>query len=245
MGKLKRPNIASILAFSVLAQVLVTTAGAGEIPAAAEEMAKTYGLDSWDQIEGIRYTFNLEFPGVKVARSWEWEPKTGKITYDSKDKDGNPVHVTYLRSELSSQSDMVKNLIDPNFFNDQYWLLFPLHAVWDTSATVTDDGTQKLPLSDGSADRIVVKYPSAGGYYPGDTWELYVGADHRIQEMEFHRGSEKKPSLVIVTWAGYKKAGPLLFSTEHKGTADGGELTLTFTDVAVKLTGSDNWINAE
>ena len=62
MGKLKRPNIASILAFSVLAQVLVTTAGAGEIPPAAEEMAKTYGLDSWDQIEGIRYTFNVEFP---------------------------------------------------------------------------------------------------------------------------------------------------------------------------------------
>ena len=43
MGKFKRPtNIVSILAFSVLAQVLVTTAGAGEIPPAAEEMAKTY-----------------------------------------------------------------------------------------------------------------------------------------------------------------------------------------------------------
>ena len=70
MGKLKRPNIASILAFSVLAQVLVTTAGAAEIPPAAEEMAKTYGLDSWDQIEAIHYTsqrveISLE---CKVAR---------------------------------------------------------------------------------------------------------------------------------------------------------------------------------
>jgi len=208
-------------------------------------MAKTYGRDSFGQIEAIRDTFNVEFPGMNVVRSWEWEPKTGQVTYDSKDKDGNPVHVTYLRSQLSSQSDMVKNVVDPAFFNDQYWLLIPLHAVWDTSAKVTDDGMQKMSLGDGSADRIAVKYSGNDGYTPGDTWELYVDADHRVQEMDYHRGGPKKPSLVIVSWAGYKKAGPLLVSTEHKGTADGAPLTLNFTGVAVKLTGSDNWINAE
>jgi len=50
---------------------------------------------------------------------------------------------------------------------------------------------------------------------------------------------------VIATWAGYKKAGPLLVSTDHHGTADGKPLTLTFTDVAVKLAGSDTWVNAQ
>jgi len=50
---------------------------------------------------------------------------------------------------------------------------------------------------------------------------------------------------VIVSWAGYKKAGPLLFWTEHKGTADGAPLTQAFTNVAVKLTGSDSWIEAQ
>jgi hypothetical protein len=256
MGKLKRPNIASILAFSVLAQVLVTTAGAGEIPPAAEEMAKTYGLDSWDQIEGIRYTWNAEFPGtvkpfdggsgtIKVSRTWEWDPKTGTISYEGKDNNGQPLKVTYQRSQLSSQTDVVKNVVDPSFFNDQYWLLIPLHAVWDTSAKVTDDGVQKMSLVDGSADRISIKYFGSDGYTPGDTWELYLDADHRLQEMDYHRGGPRKPSLVIVTWAGYKKAGPLLVSTEHKGTADGAPITLTFTNVAVKVTGSDNWINAE
>src|SRR5438067_8571016 len=44
-----------------------------------EPIAKAYGLDSFEQIEGIRYTFNLQFPGVNVSRSWEWEPKTGKV----------------------------------------------------------------------------------------------------------------------------------------------------------------------
>ncbi len=227
MANSNRPKWIRLFTFTMVALAVAATARAGEVPPAAQEMAKTYGLDSFGQIEAIRYTFNLEFPGVKFVRSWEWEPKTGKITYDSKDKDGNPVHVTYLRSQLSSQPDIVKNVVDPAFFNDQYWLLIPSHAIWDTSATVTDDGMQKMSLTDGSLDRISVKYSGETGYTPGDTWELYVDADHRVEEMDYHRGGPKKPSLVIVSWAGYKKAGPLLFSTEHKGTADGAPLTQT------------------
>ena len=256
MPNSSRPKLIRLFAFAMSALFLPAIAGAGQLPPAAEQMAKTYGLDSWGQIEGIRYTWNVELPGavkpfdggpgtIKVSRSWEWEPKTGKITYEGKDKDGNPVKVTYLRSELGTQSDMVKNEIDPNFFNDQYWLLFPLHAAWDQSATVTDEGMQKLPLSEGSAQKVVVKYPSQGGYYPGDTWELYLDADHRVEQYVFRRGGSKKPSLVTTTWEGYKKAGPLLISTEHRGTADGGQLHLFFSDVAVKVTGSDKWINAQ
>jgi len=140
----------------------------------------------------------------------------------------------------------VKNQIDPAFVNDQYWLLFPLHVAWDGSPKVTDDGMQKMPIGEGSADRIVVKYPAeVGGYTPGDTWELYVGADHRVEQFVYHRGGPKKPSVVTATWAGYKKAGPLLISTEHQGTADDGQLHLSFTDVAVKVTGSDSWMNAQ
>jgi hypothetical protein len=37
-----------------------------------------------------------------------------------------------------------------------------------------------------------------------------------------------------VTWAGYKKTGPLIFSTEHRGTADGKPLHLFFSNVVVK-----------
>jgi hypothetical protein len=107
-------------------------------------------------------------------------------------------------------------------------------------------GMQKLPLGKGSAKLVTVKYPN-GGYTPGDTWDLYVGSDNRIKEMVYHRGSPKSPvpALVTVTWAGYKKAGPLLFSTEHRGTADGQPLHLFFSNVAVKLVGSDTWINAQ
>ncbi len=211
----------------------------------AEQIAKTYGLDSFGQIEAIRYTWNAQFTGVNLSHSWVWEPKTNKVSYEGKDKDGKPVKVSYLRSELSSQPDTVKNEVDPAFVNDNYWLLFPFHAYWDRSATVTDQGTKQLPLGNGSADLVTVKYPSEGGYTPGDTWDLYVGKDSRVEQFVYHRGGPKKPGTVVATWEGYMKAGPLLISTDHHGTADGNPLRIFISDLSVKLTGSENWINAQ
>jgi hypothetical protein len=211
-------------------------------------MAKVFGIDSWGQIEAIRYTFNLDIPALKLtlAHKWEWEPKTGKVTYEGKDKEGKPVKVTYLRSQLGTQPANVKDEIEPAFVNDQYWLIFPFHVVWDTSADVQNKGKQKLPLGKGSAEHVVVKYPAeAGGYTPGDTWELFVGSDNRVEEFIYRRGGPKKPSVVIATWTGYKKAGPILISTEHRGTADGKPLHLWFSNVSVKLTGSDTWVDAK
>jgi hypothetical protein len=212
-----------------------------------DQIAKTYGLDSWDQIQAIRYTWNGEIPGLfKLAHSWEWEPKTNKVSYEGKDKDGKPVKVSYTRTELNSQPDNVKKEVDPAFINDNYWLVFPFHAYWDKSATVTDQGMKKLPVGSGTARLVSVKYPAeAGGYTPGDTWDLYVGKDNRVQQMVYHRGGPNKPSLVTATWIGNKKAGPLLFSTEHRGTADGKPLHIFITDVAVKVAGSDKWITAQ
>jgi hypothetical protein len=214
-------------------------------PAIADQIAKTHGLDSFDQIDAIRYTFNIEAGPLKLSRSWIWEPKTDQISYEGKDKADNPVKVTYARSQLASQSAVVKDSVDPGFFNDQYWLLFPFHLVWDSAVTVEDAGMHKLALGKGSARRVVAKYPSDGGYTPGDTWELYVGADGRVREMVFHHGGAVKPSVVVVTWADYKKAGPLLLSLDHRGTADGKPAHIFFSNVAVKLAGSSTWLDAQ
>jgi len=245
MAKLGGSKTIRLLVVGVL--VLTATSWAQARPPIVEKLAKTYGFDSWDQVEAVRYSFNLEIPGLfKVSRSWEWEPKTGKVTYEGKDKDGKPVKVSYVRSQLSSAPDNVKNEIEPGFVNDNYWFILPFHVYWDTGATVTDEGMQKLPQGKGSAEKVVVKYPAeAGGYTPGDTRDLYVGKDNRIEQMVYHRGGPKKPSLVIASWAGYKKAGPLLVSTEHRGSADGKPLQLTHAGVAVRLAGSDQWMEAK
>jgi len=232
-----------LLAFGVA--ILASTSWAQQRPPIVEKLANTYGLQSYGQVDAIRYTWSAQFPGVDISRTWTWEPKTGQVTYEGKGKDGKPVKVTYLRSQLSSQPANVKDDIDPGFINDNYWLMLPFHIYWDTSATVTDEGMQKLPQGKGSAEKVVVKYPSNVGYTPGDTWTLYLGTDGRIQEMVFHHGGSAKPSVVIATWTGYKMAGPLLFSTEHRGTADGKPFHLWFTNVAVKPAGSNTWTDAE
>src|ERR1700752_1977525 len=130
--------------------------------AVREQIAKTYGLDGFGQVEAIKYTWNAQFPGVNVSRSWVWQPKTGQVSYEGKDKDGKPVKVTYVQSRLDAESANVKDQIDPDFYNDQYNLLFPLYVYWDASADVRDMGMQKLPLGKGLAKRVVVKYPSQG-----------------------------------------------------------------------------------
>jgi hypothetical protein len=235
-----------LIAFSLIL-ILSSLAAAQQRDPIIEKITKAYGLDSYDKIEAIRYTWGIDIPGLfKATHKWEWEPKTGKISFETTDKEGKPVKVSYDSSQLNSQSDQVKNEVEPAFVNDNYWLLFPLHAYWDNSATITNQGMQKLPIGPGSATLVSVKYPAeAGGYTPGDTWDLYVGKDYRVVQFVYHRGGPKKPSLVTATWAGYKKAGPLLISTEHRGKADDKPLHLWISNVAVKLAGSNKWIPAQ
>ena len=240
MTNLSRFHAIRLLGLCMLS-LLSAAAGAQQLPPLAEAMAKTYGLDSFDKVEAIRFTWGIE---GKISRTWEWEPKTDTVTYEGKDKEGKPVKVTYKRSELESQSDAVRKDIDPGFVNDQYWLLLPLHVAWD-GATVTDEGKAETPLGKTPAERIVVKY-AASGYSPGDTWELFVGEDKRVKEISYQRAVPVAglPNLVLAKWDGHKKAGQLLVATDHPATGDGHPFRLTITDVAVKETGSKNWIHA-
>src|SRR5580765_3254140 len=138
MKKLGRSTMIRFLFVGVV--FLASNSWAQQRAPILEQIAKTYGIDSWNQVDAIRYTWNGEIPGVfKLANTWEWEPKTNKVSYEGQDKDGKPVKATYVRTDLSSQPDSVKNEVDPAFINDNYWLIFPFHANWDTSATVTDE----------------------------------------------------------------------------------------------------------
>src|ERR1700758_3120914 len=71
--------------------VLAAASWAQQRPPIVEKLAKTYGLDSYGQVDVIRYTFNV---GTKVSRTWTWEPKTGQVTFEGKDESGKPVKVT-------------------------------------------------------------------------------------------------------------------------------------------------------
>ena len=243
MRNTRRFSVMGLLLWGML--VLGPNAGAQTRSPILDQVAKTFGVDSWDKVEAVRYTWNGEITGLfKASHKWEWEPKTNKVTFAGTDKDGKPVNVSYVRTNLSGESDAVKNQVDPSFINDNYWALFPFHAYWDKSASAIDQGKFNLPVGPGTAELIPIKYPSDVGYTPGDIWDLYV-SDNRVVYFDYHRGGPKPPSRVFATWTGYKKAGPILFSTEHRGMADGKPLHIFLTDVAVKVTGSDAWIEAK
>jgi hypothetical protein len=246
MTNFSRITKISLLIIFVLG--LASASWSQKCPPAAEKIAQAYGIDSFGQIDAVRSTFNIDFPGLKVAQSWIWEPKADRVTYEGKDKSGNSIKITYVRSQLSSQPDNVKTEIDPSFNNNLYWLFLPFHACWDTSAKVEDTGMHKLPRGGGTARRVVMTYPpEGGGYTPGDTWEMYVGPDNLIRQLLWRRGPGK-PSIVKIVnakWLDYNKVGPLFISLDHRGTGDGKPLRIFFTDVAVKLAGSDTWVKAQ
>ena len=217
---------------------------AQEKPDIRHQIADAYGLSSWSQVEQIRYTFNVDAGVKKVARTWTWEIKPDRVTYEGPDSAGKPVKTTYTRGTMAP--DVVKD-VDPNFINDQYWLLFPFHLVWDKDTTVEDKGMTADPMgkSKGKVRKVTVTYPkTGGGYTPGDSYDLFVGADNRVVAWNFHRGGAEKPTLTV-TWADYKMAGPIHVAEDHRGTLSDKPFHLFFTDVEVKLAGASDFVAAK
>src|SRR5262244_217634 len=76
MTNSRRLNMIRLVAVTMSVVALAPISGAQERPPIVQQLAKTYGLDSWNQVEKLRYTFNIESASVKIARSWEWDPST-------------------------------------------------------------------------------------------------------------------------------------------------------------------------
>lgn len=203
-------------------------------------LAETYGLSDFGQVEEIRYTFNASLPDRIVRRSWAWEPKTDRVTFRGTAEQGGTI--AYERSVLAGQPDDRIKKIDPQFVNDNYWLIFPLRLFWDQSATVTADATlMKLPIGPGHARRLMVRYPTNEGYTPGDVYELFLDDSDRIAQWVYRKGGGPQPTR-ITTWEGYQKVGPLTLALDHR--SPDGSFRVWFTDVAVRLTDRPDWITA-
>jgi len=194
-------------------------------------LADAYGIKNFDQVEELRYTFNVKVGDKVTSRSWSWEPKTDRVTFTGTAEQGGTV--SYERSVLAGQPTEQVKKIDPAFVNDNYWLIFPLRLYWDQSATVVEDAAPaSLPIGTGKARRIVVSYPKTEGYTPGDVYELFVNDSDRIVQWVYRKGGDPKPTR-IATWEDYHKVGPLKLSLNHQGPD--ASFRVWFTDVAVRL----------
>ncbi len=201
-----------------------------------QRIGQSYGVQYFDQIEQVQYTFNVRKGDHQSRRFWIWEPKLDKVTFDNMDyKDP----ITYYRKDLQTDPSNKLKSIDAWFINDNYWFLFPYHVAMDTRTTVEDVGRKKLPMGQGEAACVVVTYPAEGGDTPGDVYEVYLDENFRLTQWVYRRGGAEIPTSVA-TWDDHRYLGPLVFSLNHQ-EAD-GNFRIWFTQVGVKLAGVDGWI---
>ena len=204
----------------------------------AADVAAAYGVDGFSKIDTIRFAFNVKVDDRQIQRKWSWQPEEDSVLFTGKLPDGSIAEYSYLRQDLGQSETGISERVDRWFVNDQYWLLFPLHLIWDSGLQLTLDNEQPLPIPPGSARRLTVTYPEGIGYTPGDTYELYLDENNMIQQWVYRRGGAAPGRNA--TWENNAKVGPLVISLEHNN--EDGRIKIWFSDVAVRLKGEDKWI---
>ena len=189
----------------------------------AYKIAEANGLANWGKVSEVDFTFNADRGDSHFARSWKWNPKTQDVTMLS-EKDT----LSYNRAAVDSTSMNA----DKGFINDSYWLLAPMHLVWDEANThLTVQDTATAPMSKDLMKKITLTYMDEGGYTPGDAYDFFYDDDYRVKEWIYRRGNVSEFSMVT-TWDDYKDYNGILIASDHKAPEDA--VHLYFTDIAVK-----------
>jgi hypothetical protein len=233
-----KPVLTLSMVFLLISGLAACAGGDKESRAMAvrQRIGQSYGVQYFNQIEQIQYTYNVKNGDKQASRFWIWEPKPDRVTFDAMDYT-DPI--TYYRKDLQTNPSNMLKSIDAWFINDNNWFLFPFHVAMDTRTTVEDVGRKKLPLGDGEAACVVVTYPAEGGNTSGDVYELFLDDNFRLTQWIYRRGGSEAPTR-IATWDDHRYLGPMVFCLNHQG--DDGNFRIWFTQVGVKLAGVDGWL---
>jgi len=189
----------------------------------AYKIAEANGLDNWDDVEELQFTFNVDRGDQHFEKSWIWKPQTQDITMMTAQDT-----INFNRANIDSTSTNA----DKAFINDSYWLLAPMHLVWDKeSTTLTVQDTATSPLSKTQMHKITLTYAGEGGYTPGDAYDFFYDDDYMVREWIFRRGNVSEFSMVT-SWDDYQDYNGLKIASDHK--TEDEKFRLYFTDIAVK-----------
>ena len=187
----------------------------------AEKIASANGLENFDKIEELRYTFNVKVnDSLRTSRAWTWEPKKNRVTLTTKDST-----VTYDHKTEAANHEWV----DQRFINDQYWLLFPFHLAWDEMEWEHEKEVS-APISGKPMQKLTITYPSDKGYTPGDVYEVYFGDDLMIREWVYKSGGNPENAFPA-TWEEYKDFEGVKVATRH--VSKDGSFELFFDGIKV------------
>jgi hypothetical protein len=224
--------ITVILALAALAGAVAPAAGRSDDAADVRlRIARAYGLEGWNGVEVLRYTFNVHSGEREVHRSWIWRVKERTVTLRNEGGDAGGEPFTYSLDDVRDNPSEDLKKVDQHFINDQYWLLFALHLAWDTEANVVVVGEEPLPIGEGTATKVTVQYPKEGGYTPGDAYDIYVEHGDHVVQWVYRRGGRPEPSLEA-TWEDQRRFGPLLIPTRFR--SGDGSFEVRFSGVEVK-----------
>lgn len=189
----------------------------------AEKIASASGIENWNHVSEIDFTFNVDRDSIHFERSWNWHPKTGNVILIS-GKD------TFSYNQMAVDSTSLN--ADKSFINDSYWLLAPFHLVWDKGTTISGPVKEGAPMGKTVMNKVTLTYPNQGGYTPGDAYDFYFGDDYLVKEWIYRKGNSKEPSMVT-SWDNYEDFNGLKIAKEHKNSE--GNFKLYFTNVEVKF----------
>lgn len=189
---------------------------------ALEKVAYAHGFEHWNQVDEIKFTFNVDRDTTHFERSWEWRPKKNEVTLI---KDGKKLN--FNRDQILSDEELAA---DKNFINDVYWLLAPYKLVWDEHKTYSEPVMDIAPISKDSLQKLTIVYESQGGYTPGDAYDFYIDKNNMVQEWVY-RENNSTTNCMITTWESYKDYNGLKIATMHQN--DNGVFKLYFTGIKV------------
>jgi len=188
----------------------------------AEKIAKANGIDNWDKVNEIQFTFNVDRTDSHFERSWSWKPKTEDVTMTIANKP-----TSYNRKSIDSLSTAA----DRSFINDTFWLLAPYNLVWDEGTSITYQDSVKANLTNDILNKLTIVYGNEGGYTPGDAYDFFYDENFMIKEWVFRKKNQSEPSM-ITTWEDYEDFNGLKIAKTHHGKDN--SLKLHFTNIVVK-----------
>ncbi|WP_037348945.1 hypothetical protein [Sediminibacter sp. Hel_I_10] len=187
----------------------------------AEKIANAHGIEQWQNVEKIEFTFNVDMNGSHNERSWVWMPKSNDVVMMTP-KDT----VSYNRTTVDSLSMDA----DKAFVNDKFWLLAPFQLVWDSGTTISEVKTAKAPMSETELNTITTTYSNDGGYTPGDAYDFYFNEAYMIEEWVYRKGNSEAPSMVT-SFENYEDFNGIKIAKDH--VRSDGDFKLYFTNIAI------------
>ena len=187
-----------------------------------QKIANAHGFDNWQNINEIKFRFNVLRNENTSGRSWTWNPKTEDVILMT-DSDT----IRYNRRSIDSLSLRA----DQGFINDKFWLLIPFQLVWDEGATISDPQKALAPISNLELNKITLTYGDEGGYTPGDAYDIFYSDDFLIKEWIFREGNSTEPSM-STTFENYQNYNGIKIALDHKMAE--GDFNLFFSNIEVK-----------